>query len=83
MRNTLQDRGWTALMVAAAYGTAEAVDVLIRAGSDVNAADKNCGGQTVFMWAARSGTQSKKKLRNRCFEQAQICTGPPPTVTMP
>jgi uncharacterized protein len=55
--------GWTALMVAAAYGKGEMVDELIKAGSDVNAADKNCGGQTILMWAARSGKESKHKVR--------------------
>jgi ankyrin repeat protein len=56
--------GWTALMVAAAYGTAEMVDLLIAAGSNVNAADQNCGGQTVLMWAARSGREAKRKIRS-------------------
>lgn len=58
------DVGWTALMVAATYGNAEMVDTLITAGSDVNAADKNCGGQTVLMWAARSGREAKQKIRS-------------------
>jgi ankyrin repeat protein len=57
------DLGWTALMVAAAYGNAETVDALIGAGSDVNAADNNCGGQTVLIWAARSGKDAKQKVR--------------------
>jgi ankyrin repeat protein len=56
--------GWTALMAAAVYGTAEMVDILIAAGSDLNAADKNCGGQTVLMWAARSGREAKHKVRS-------------------
>jgi len=55
--------GWTALMTAATYGTAEMVDILIAADSDLNAADKNCGGQTVLMWAARSGREAKPKMR--------------------
>ena len=55
--------GWTALMVAAVYGTAQVVDILIQAGSDLNAVDKNCGGQTVLMWAARSGREAKQKVR--------------------
>ena len=55
--------GWTALMVAAAYGTADMIDVLVQAGSDVNACDKNCGGQTVLMWAARSGREPKRKVQ--------------------
>jgi ankyrin repeat protein len=49
-------------MVAAAYGSAPMVDALIEAGSDANAADKNCGGQTILMWAARSGREAKKKI---------------------
>ena len=56
--------GWTALMVAAAYGTGQMVDALIAAGSDLNAADKNCGGQTVLMWAARSGKEAKHKVQS-------------------
>jgi hypothetical protein len=55
--------GWTPLMCAAAYGTAEVVDVLIAGGSDLNARDNNCGGQSVLMWAARSGKQSSEKVR--------------------
>jgi ankyrin repeat protein len=55
--------GWTALMTAACYGTADMVDFLIAAGSNVNAADNNCGGQTVLMWAARSGRESRHKIR--------------------
>lgn len=55
--------GWTALMVAACYGSADIVDVLIAAESDVNAQDGNCGGQTVLMWATRSGQQSARKVK--------------------
>jgi ankyrin repeat protein len=55
--------GWTALMVASVYGTAEMVDILVAAGSDVNAADKNCCGQTVFIWAAKSGREAKRKVQ--------------------
>ena len=58
------ENGWTALMVAATYGTAEMVDALVAAGSDVNASDGNCGGQTVLMWAARSGKESKRKVQS-------------------
>lgn len=57
------EAGWTALMVAACYGTADIVDLLIAAGSDVNAQDGNCGGQTVLMWAARSEQQSTRKVK--------------------
>lgn len=56
------EAGWTALMVSACYGTADVVDLLIAAGSDVNAQDGNCGGQTVLMWAARSEQQSTRKV---------------------
>jgi ankyrin repeat protein len=66
------DLGWTALMVAAMYGTADMVDVLIAAGSDVNAADKNCGGQTILMWAARSRREAKQKVRSLLKAGAQI-----------
>lgn len=55
--------GWTALMTAATYGNGDIVDTLIAAGSDVNAADKNCCGSTVLMWAARSGRDAKQKVR--------------------
>ena len=55
--------GWTALMSAACYGTAETVKLLIAAGSDVNAQDANCGGQSVLMWAARSDQESKRKVK--------------------
>jgi ankyrin repeat protein len=61
---TKSEGGWTALMTAACYGTADAVDLLIKAGSDVNACDSNCGGQSVLMWAARSGREAKRKVRS-------------------
>jgi hypothetical protein len=66
------DVGWTALMVAAAYGNADMVDILITAGADVNAADKNCGGQTVLMWAARSGREAKRKIRSLLKAGAKV-----------
>jgi ankyrin repeat protein len=56
--------GWTALMVAAAYGTADMVDALVEAGSDVNACDKNCGGQSVLMWAVHGGREPKRKVQS-------------------
>jgi ankyrin repeat protein len=55
--------GWNALMIAACYGSAEGVDLLIDAGSDVNAHDSNCGGQSVLMWAANSGREGKRKVK--------------------
>ncbi len=55
--------GWTALMTATAYGTAESLQLLIDAGADVNVRDTKNGGQTVLMWAARSGRQSKRKVQ--------------------
>jgi ankyrin repeat protein len=55
--------GWTPLMSAAMYGSAEVVQLLIDAGSDVKARDKNCGGQTVIIWAACSGRESKRKVQ--------------------
>jgi len=58
----VSNNGWTALMTAAGYGTADMVDILIRAGSDVNAADKNCGGQSVLTWASGSGREGKHKV---------------------
>jgi ankyrin repeat protein len=68
-------RGWTPLMCAACYGSAEVVQLLIDAGSDLKAHDKNCGGQTVIMWAARSGRESKRKV------QALLKAGADPTAT--
>ncbi len=50
-------------MVAACYGSAAGVDLLVDAGSDVNAHDSNCGGQSVLMWAARSGREAKRKVQ--------------------
>jgi ankyrin repeat protein len=67
--------GWTPLMCAACYGSAEVVQLLIDAGSDVKAHDKNCGGQTVIMWAARSGRESKRKV------QALLKAGADPAAT--
>jgi ankyrin repeat protein len=55
--------GWNALMVAACYGSAAGVDLMVDAGSDVNAHDSNCGGQSVLMWAARSGREGKRKVK--------------------
>jgi len=53
--------GWTALTRAAAYGTAETVQLLIDAGADVNARDTEYG-HTILMWATGS-RQSKKKVK--------------------
>ena len=64
--------GWTALMTAATYGTAAMVDLLIQAGSDVNASDKNCGGQSVLMWAARGGRDSRRKVQSLLNAGADI-----------
>ena len=58
----VSETGWTALMVAATYGSPDMVRALIMAGSDLNASDKNCGGWTVLMWAARSGKEPKTKV---------------------
>jgi ankyrin repeat protein len=58
--------GWTALMNASAYGTEEMVEILINAGSDVNAvnaANENCCGQPVLMWAAGSQRDPNHKVR--------------------
>ena len=54
-------RGWTPLMSAAFDGSAEGVEVLSRAGSDLNAREQ--GGKTVLMWAARSRRQPWRKVR--------------------
>jgi ankyrin repeat protein len=67
--------GWTPLMCAACDGSAEVVQLLIDAGSDVKARDKNCGGQTVIIWAACSGRESKRKV------QALLKAGADPTAT--
>lgn len=56
--------GSTALMDAAAYGTAAMVDALIAAGSDVNARDGKHGGQTALMSAAWSRKESKRKVQS-------------------
>jgi len=68
----VSSNGWSPLMYAACYGTAEVVDILIEAGSDLNAADGNCGGQTVLMWAARSPRESKKKVHSLLRAGADI-----------
>jgi ankyrin repeat protein len=47
---------------AAAGGTAEAVEVLIASGSDLNACESRAG-ETVLMCAAGSGKQSSVKVR--------------------
>lgn len=58
------ESGSTALMNATAYGTAEMVDALIAAGSDVNARDGNWRGQTALMAAASSRKESKRKVQS-------------------
>ena len=55
--------GLTALMIAADSGSAEMVDILIAAGSDVNAADKQRSGSTVLMSAAGSNRDASRKVR--------------------
>jgi ankyrin repeat protein len=57
------DSGWTALMYAACYGTAEVVETLIAAGSDVNACSENHGKQPVLMWATGGLREQKRKVR--------------------
>lgn len=55
--------GWSALMSAACYGCLDTVEALINNGANVDFADKNCGGQTTLMWAARSGRSAKQKVK--------------------
>lgn len=57
------ENGWSALMSAACYGCLDTVEVLINEGANVDFADKNCGGQTTLMWAARSGQSAKQKVK--------------------
>ncbi len=52
--------GTTPLMMAAMYGTPEAVKVLIQAGADLNL--KNAVGLTALDFAVRSGRQNSKAL---------------------
>jgi ankyrin repeat protein len=55
--------GWTALMAAALYGSADAVQLLAEAGSDLEARDENHDHKTVLLWAAMSDQEATKKLR--------------------
>jgi ankyrin repeat protein len=55
--------GTTALMRAAGYGTADAVDLLVAAGSDVNARDQNSGNRSMLTLAAGSRRDAKRKVR--------------------
>src|SRR5262249_49988058 len=60
--NAKSANGWTALMAAATYGSAEVVQLLIDAGADVKARD-NENGYTILMWAAGSNREPKKKVQ--------------------
>jgi ankyrin repeat protein len=59
----VSSNGWTALSAAAAYGSAEMVDILIAAGSDLNARDRQCGCPVLWT-AARSNREPKQKVRS-------------------
>ncbi len=61
--NERSKNGWSALMSAACYGCKDVVETLIENGANVDFADKNCGGQTTLMWAARSGRSAKQKVK--------------------
>ncbi|MEM9409776.1 MAG: ankyrin repeat domain-containing protein [Planctomycetota bacterium] len=61
--NQRSENGWSALMTASCYGCKEVVEVLIMNGANIDFADKNCGGQTTLMWAARSGRSPKQKVK--------------------
>ena len=61
--NKRSSNGWSALMNAACYGCLETVEVLIKNGANVDFADKNCGGQTTLMWAAKSDRSPKRKVK--------------------
>src|SRR6266446_5787495 len=56
--NTKDKRGTTALMMAAAYGSIDAMNSLVAAGADVNA--KNDFGATALHWC--SGDLEKVRL---------------------
>lgn len=55
--------GWTALMDAASDGTGDIVDLLIAAGSNVNAVREE-DGASVALWAANSPRESCRKLKS-------------------
>ena len=58
--NARNKYGSTALMLAARFGTAENVKVLLDAGADVNA--RNEDGGTALIYAARFGTAENVKV---------------------
>jgi TonB family protein len=59
--NAVDDSGWTALMYAAANGSAEVVDALLRAGADPSHVSPY--GDTVLMAAALSGNLDRALAR--------------------
>ena len=58
--NTVQDDGWTALMLAAVFGHSEIAEMLLAAGANPNARDKD--GWTALMMAGNEGYSEVVKV---------------------
>ena len=72
--NSAKANGTTALMIAAASGSADAVKLLLDRGADVNAKE-SAHGQTALMFAA--ALESRRRRHASCWRAAPMPTSPP------
>src|ERR1044071_5253352 len=73
---TRDRRGATPLMHAAAYGTTEAVRLLLEAGADVNA--RNNFDATALLWGARDSAKARLLIEHGANVNAQSKQGRTP-----
>jgi ankyrin repeat protein len=71
--NQRGDRDTTPLMFAAAYGSVQAVDLLLKAGADVNA--KNALGYTPLMWSVTEPAKATLLIEHGADVNAKSRTG--------
>jgi len=74
------ERGATPLMDAAAIGSVEAMDVLLKAGADVNA--RNASGATALIWALGDRQKSRLLIEHGADVRAQSKFGRTPLLAI-
>ncbi len=76
MLEARDSRGATPLMYAAAFGSIDAIKMLIEAGADVNA--KNNFGATALLWCARDGEKARLLIEHGADVNARSKQGRTP-----